>query len=204
MPSVPIIGPKNSRASPEKHQSGAPVETYRPRFVLWTSFLAQLPLQLFFSFWAGGFVGGLLHTLLPGVSAALSELTGSPFKAIGVLVLIGFPLVSLSVKALNYANTTYQVLADRLVIEEGFLTQHRKEIALSSIREVSLRRSVLQRMVGLGSVYVATQATGTGQSWSPLSTLGGSSTFGSGAMLTDLVEAEKAYASLTELRKGLL
>jgi hypothetical protein len=30
---------------------------YRPKFVLWTSFLAQAPLQLFFAVWAGGLSG---------------------------------------------------------------------------------------------------------------------------------------------------
>ena len=151
--------------------TNAPVVEYRPRFVLWTSFFAQVPLQLFFAFWSGGFVGGMLQSMLPRVAASLS-FAGNPFVSIGVLVFVMFPVVTLVTKAMNYGNTIYRVFPDRLVVEEGFLTQHRKEIALSGVREVNLRRGILQQMIGLGSVYVATQATGNGEGWKSFSALG--------------------------------
>ncbi|KQT50530.1 hypothetical protein ASG52_06865 [Methylobacterium sp. Leaf456] len=70
------------------------------------------------------------------------------------------------------------------------------------VREVSLRRGVLQRSVGLGSVYLATQATGTGSSWNAFSLLGTGSTFGSGAMIKDIPEAGEAYERLRALVDG--
>jgi hypothetical protein len=171
---------------------------YRPTFVLWTSFLAQLPLQLFFAFWAGGFLGGLLSMLLP-TGAAVQF--GSPFVTIGVSVLLLFPIVTLAAKWLNYSHTVYRVYSDRVEIEEGFLTQHRKEIQLTSVREINLRRGILQRLVGLGSVYLATPATGQGQWqwWQSSAIIGGTSTFGSGAMLMDLANPDIAYERLREL-----
>jgi uncharacterized membrane protein YdbT with pleckstrin-like domain len=171
---------------------------HRPRLVLWTSFLMQLPLQLFISFWAGGFIGGLLTTLFPVVAAALSARFGSPFLLVGLATLVLFPLVTLCVKSLNYRNTIYRLCSDRVEIEEGFLTQHRKEILFSSIREISLRRGILQRLAGLGSIYVGTAATGQGASWSVSAILGATSTFKSGAMLMDLVDYEAAYAQMRE------
>jgi membrane protein YdbS with pleckstrin-like domain len=176
------------------------VAEYRPKFVFWTSVLAQVPLQLFFAFWAGGFFGGLLTALLPAAAASMSRHVGSPFVTFGQMVLCLFPIATLSVKWLNYRNTVYRIYSDRIQIQEGFLTQHRKELQLSSIREISLRQGMLQRLVGLGSVYLASLATGQGLSWQSSATLGGTSTFGSGAMLMDLVDPEAAYEKL----RGLL
>lgn len=172
---------------------------YRPTFVLWTSFLAQLPLQLFFAVWAGGFFGGLLSMLFPSGIAIARAYIGSPFLIIGIAVLLLFPAVTLAAKWLNYRNTVYRVYSDRIEIEEGFLTIHRKEIPLVSVREINLRRGILQRLIGLGSVYLATAATGQGFWWSASAIVGGSSTFGSGAMLMDLGNSDRAYERLREL-----
>jgi membrane protein YdbS with pleckstrin-like domain len=172
---------------------------YRPKFVLWTSLLAQVPLQLFFALWAGMFFGGLLNAFLPTAADFISRHVGSPFVTFGVVVLCLFPIVTLSIKWLNYSNTVYRVYSNRIEIQEGFLTQHRKEIQISSIREINLRRGILQRLVGLGSVYLATLATGQGQWWQSSAIIGGTSTFGSGAMLMDLVNSDAGYEQLRRL-----
>jgi membrane protein YdbS with pleckstrin-like domain len=172
---------------------------YRPRFVLWTSFLAQLPLQVFFAFWAGGFFGGMITVLLPAAANAMTVHLGNPFLTIGLTVFFLFPAVTLASKRLNYANTVYRFHADRIEIEEGFLTQHRKELHFSSIREINLRRGILQRLVGLGSVYIATAASGQGQRWQPSAIIGATSSFGSGAMLMDLANSEAVYRELRGL-----
>jgi hypothetical protein len=171
---------------------------YRPTFVLWTSFLAQLPLQLFLAFWAGGFLGGLLSMLFPTPPGGTVHV-GNPFLTIGITVLLLFPIVSLAAKWLNYRNTVYRVYPDRVEIQEGFLTLHRKEIPLVSVREINLRRGIFQRLVGLGSVYLATPATGQGPWWSSSAIIGSTSTFGSGAMLMDLANSDTAYERLREL-----
>ncbi|WP_354126911.1 PH domain-containing protein [Bradyrhizobium sp. i1.15.2] len=158
--------------------------------------MAQLPLQLFFALWAGGFFGGLLSVILP---AGATVRVGSPFVLVGIAVLVLFPAVTLAARWLNYGNTIYRVYSDRIEIEEGFLTQHRKEILLASVREINLRRGILQRLVGLGSIYLATPATGQGPWWSTSAIVGGTSTFGSGAMLMDLANPNIAYEQLREL-----
>jgi membrane protein YdbS with pleckstrin-like domain len=173
-----------------------PLATYHPRFVLWASFLVQLPLQLFFAFWAAVFFGGLIDSFLP-TAANLFALR--PTLLVGYSVLLVFPLCILIAKNLNYANTTYRVYRDRIEIEQGFFTLHQKEVNLSSVREINLRRGILQRLVGLGSVYIATTATGQGTWLQASAILGGTSTFGSGAMLMDLPKADVAYKQLTGL-----
>jgi membrane protein YdbS with pleckstrin-like domain len=175
---------------------------YRPRFLLWTSFLVQLPLQLFFSIWAGGFLGGLTSSFFPAAANALTTRFASPFLAIGLATFFLFPIATLAAKLLNYSNTVYRIHSDRIEIKEGFLTQHTKEIAFSSVREINLRRGILQRFVGLGSVYMATAATGQGPWWQASAIMGGTSTFGSGAMLMDLANSEVAYQQLRDLVEG--
>lgn len=178
-----------------------PQTTYRPVFVLWIALLQQVLLQLFFSFWAGGFFGGLFQTLLRPMLGTL-PVTVSPFVAIGATVFVAFPVVVGIGRAMNYRNTVYTLYDDRLEIEEGFLTIHAKRVMFRDVREVSLRRGVLQRSVGLGSVYLATQATGTGAAWNSFGLLGMGSTFGSGAMIKDIAEAGEAYERLRNLVDG--
>jgi membrane protein YdbS with pleckstrin-like domain len=175
---------------------------YRPRFVLWTSFLAQLPLQLFIALWAGGFFGGLISSFFPAAASAIATRFVNPFLAIGLATFFLFPIATLVVKLLNYSNTVYRIYPDHIEIEEGFLTQHRKEVAFSSVREINLRRGILQRLVGLGSVYIATAATGQGQWWQLSAIIGATSTFGSGAMLMDLANSELVYQQLRGLVEG--
>src|SRR5262245_21863184 len=172
---------------------------YRPKFILWTSFLAQVPLQLFFALWAGGFFGGILSFFLPTVAAKMSISIGNPFVIIGLAILVVFPVVTLAIRWLNYNNTVYRLYPDRLEVEEGFLTRHRKHVYVSSVREVNLRRGILQRLVGLGSVYVATPATGQGLGWQTSALIGATSTFGSGIMLMDLENSEEAYEKIRQL-----
>jgi membrane protein YdbS with pleckstrin-like domain len=166
---------------------------YRPRFIGWTALLAQLPFSIFISVWAGGFVGSLFKTFLPYAHTVVSWRIGNPFVVIGSTTFVLILFIDLGLKRLNYSSTTYRLYPDRIEIDEGFLTQRRKDIRLSAVREINLRRGILQRIVGLGSVYVATQATGQGPSWSPSAMFGATSTFGSGAMLMDIVAFAEAY-----------
>jgi membrane protein YdbS with pleckstrin-like domain len=156
-------------------------------------------LQLFFALWAGGFFGGMFTFLLPTVATKMSIFFGNPFVIIGAAILLLFPVVTLAIRWLNYKNTIYRVYPDRLQIDEGFFTRRRKEVYISSVREVNLRRGILQRLVGLGSVYVATTATGLGPGWQTSALIGATSTFGSGLMLMDLENSEEAYEKIHEL-----
>jgi membrane protein YdbS with pleckstrin-like domain len=175
---------------------------YRPKFILWTSFLAQVPLQLFFALWAGLFFGVMFSLFLPAVATKMTVYVGNPLVTIGVTILFLFPAVTLAIKWLNYRNTVYRVHSDRLEVDEGFFTRRHKEVPISSIREVNLRRGILQRLVGIGSVYVATSATGQGLGWQTSPLIGATSTFGSGLMLMDLENSEEAYEKIRQLVAG--
>ena len=64
-------------------------------------------------------------------------------------------------KKLNYARTEYKFLEDRLEFEEGFFTINEKVIKFKDITEVTLRKGIFQRIYDLGTIYLATQATGS-------------------------------------------
>lgn len=166
-----------------------PVAVIRPVFVTWIALVAQLPFQLFLTVWAGGFFGGLLG--------------GGPehFIPIGAFAFIAIPFCCWSGKKLNYANTTYTVYDDRLELSEGFLTTQRKTIRFKDVREVMVREGVMQRAEKLGSVHLATQASGSGRG-SPMGFLGFHSVSNSGLTLLDIENSEQVYQNLKDMVKA--
>ena len=128
----------------------------RPVFIGWIVLLYQLPVQLFLTIWAGAFFGGMISSfhILPKGSWA-------PFALFGGAAFFGVPLVAYFGKKLNYARTEYKFLEDRLEFEEGFFTMNEKVIKFKDITEVTLRKGIFQRIYDLGTIYLATQATGS-------------------------------------------
>jgi hypothetical protein len=75
----------------------------RPVFVGWITLVAQVPLQLFFTLWCGGFFGGLAMSF-----RIFPKDSWSPFLFFGGLAFFGIPLVIYIGKKLNYARTEYK------------------------------------------------------------------------------------------------
>ena len=184
--------------------------TCRPRFVLWTAVLRQIPFQLFVTVWAAVFFGGMVSFF--GSLSALLRTQGDPvamFTAmfagptlIGAVVFFAVPLLTVGTKYLNYRNTSYRVDDRYISVEEGFFTVQSKRILLEDVREVSLRRGILQRMSGVGSVYLASRVTGGGWSWSGSPMLGATSVTGSGVMLMDLPDWQGVYEAMQRRLEG--
>jgi hypothetical protein len=179
--------------------------TYRPRFVFWTAFLRQLPLQLFLTLWSSLFFGGMLSAFRFLVVTASRNGTGpadivrallSGPASIGAIAFVAVPMITIGLKYLNYRNTLY-TLDDRYVaVEEGFWTVQSKRILIEDVREVTLRRGLLQRASGVGSVYLASRVQGGSWGWRGSAMFGATSLFGSGVMLMDLPDWRKAYETM--------
>lgn len=90
----------------------------RPVFIGWVAHATQLPLQLFFTLWAGGFFGGMASFMFPNSPAR--------FVFFGALAFFGIPAVIYVGKKLSYARTEYKFFDDRLEFEEGFSRSTRK------------------------------------------------------------------------------
>jgi hypothetical protein len=111
---------------------------------------------VFFTVWGGGFFGGLFKAtgVFPGRP-------WTPSVFFGALAFFGIPLVAYVGKKLNYARTEYRFFPDRLEFEEGFFTINQKVIKFKDVKEITLRKSIFQQIYGLGSIYLATLATGS-------------------------------------------
>jgi uncharacterized membrane protein YdbT with pleckstrin-like domain len=165
----------------------------KPVFVGWITLLAQLPLQLFFTLWGGGFFGGFATSfgLFPG--------TGLSFIFFGSIAFVGFPLVAYFGKKLNYSRTEYKFFDDHVEFDEGFFTVNRKVVSFRYVREVTLRKGILQRTCGLGSIYLATQATGSSPGHRPFTALGFGNVSASGILVRDISEPDAAYERIRKL-----
>jgi membrane protein YdbS with pleckstrin-like domain len=166
----------------------------KPVFIGWIALLAQLPLQLFFTVWCGGFFGSM------GKSFGIFDKNSSAsFIIFGAIAFFGIPLVTYIGKKLNYARTQYNFLDDRLEFEEGFFTINKKLIKYKDVKEVTLRKGMLQRIYGLGTIYMATLATGSTTSFNPFYALGFGNVSASGVGVRDIANPDDAYEKIKAL-----
>jgi membrane protein YdbS with pleckstrin-like domain len=164
----------------------------RPNFVGWIALLVQLPLQIFFTVWAGGFFGG--------VSSSILGLHGrAPFLLFGSCALVLIPCVAYFGKKLNYERTRYTFFDDHLEFEEGFFSRNRKVIRYRDILEVTLRKGILQRTCNLGTIYLATLATGSGPRSNPFYALGFGNISASGVGVRDIRDPDVTYDRIRNL-----
>jgi uncharacterized membrane protein YdbT with pleckstrin-like domain len=55
--------------------------------------------------------------------------------------------------------TSWSLTSDRLIERRGLLASHRREMELADVRSIEVDRSLMQRMLGLGDVAVASAAS---------------------------------------------
>ena len=179
--------------------SGNLVFSVRPVFVGWITLLVQLPLQLFFTFWAGGFFGGMSQILAQSTGLFARD-SRAPFIFFGALAFFGIPAVAYFGKKLNYARTEYQFFENRVEFEEGFFSINKKVIKFRDVKEVTLRKGFLQRFYDLGTSYMATLATGSIPSFRPFNAVGFGNISGSGISVRDVQDPNRTFDQI----KGLV
>jgi len=155
--------------------------TARPVFVGWITLLLQLPKQLFLTLWAGGFFGGLTSSL-----PLLSADPGRPSSSLAAF--FGIPAIAYFGKKLNYSRTEYRFFHNRLEFEEGFFSINKKVIKYRDVKEVTLRKGIFQRIYGLGTIYLATLATGSSGTANPFVALSFGNVSASGVYVRDMWE----------------
>jgi len=160
----------------------------RPVFIGWIALLYQLPLQLFFTLWSGAFFGGLTSSL-----HLFPKSSPVPFVFFGAIAFLGFPLVAYFGKKLNYARTEYKFSEDRFEFEEGFFNVTEKIIKFKDLKEVTLRKNILQRIYHLGTIYLATDATGSSGRTNVFSALGFGNVSASGVGVCDIRNPDEIF-----------
>jgi membrane protein YdbS with pleckstrin-like domain len=159
----------------------------RPVFVGWITFLVQLPLQLFLTVWAALFLGGMTAAALGGPPA---------YVLFGALAFLATPLVTFVGKKLNYARTEYRFYEDRLEFDEGFFNINKKVIKYKDVKEVTLRKGLFQRIYNLGTIYLATLATGSAPRNNVFFSLGFGNVSASGIGVRDIADADKLFEKI--------
>ena len=177
--------------------SEQPRFSVRPVFIGWVTLFVQLPLQLFLTVWSAFFFGGMSQTLF-GRGSIL------PFIIFGAIGFIAVPAVAYVGKKLNYSRTQYRFFDDRLEFEEGFFSINEKVIRYRDVKEVTLHKGFLQRIYGLGTIYLATLATGTspwgsgGGSFNPFNTLGFGNVSASGVSVRDVQDPDRVFQQIRQ------
>jgi uncharacterized membrane protein YdbT with pleckstrin-like domain len=123
--------------------------------------------------------------LAVGVAAAVMPEGASPFGQLA-LGLLGLVLVIwwVVLPFLRWWTGTYTVTDRRLIMRRGILTKVGKDIPLMRINDVSYQRSLLDRILGCGSLYIQTAAEG------------------GTIKLDDVPDVERVHLEMTELLFG--
>ena len=173
----------------QETNTGQPLLVLRPRFIGWVTALSLLPVQLFFAVWGGGFFGIFCGLVVKSFGLPLPVWIPAVFFA--SLFFFGIPLLAYIAKKRTYAQTEYRFFRNRLEYAEGFWTAENKTIKYDRITETSMRRGIIQKRYGLGTIFLATPATGATEfSWRGAM---------SGIRIRDVEEPEKVYDEVQNL-----
>jgi membrane protein YdbS with pleckstrin-like domain len=174
--------------------AGAVRLSIKPVFVGWITLLTQLPMQLFFTVWSGLFFGGIGTTV--GIFPQNSRML---IIVCGAVAFFGVPIVAYVGKKLNYSRTEYRFYSDRLEFDEGFFSINKKVIKFRDMKETTLRQGILQRTYGLGSIYLATLATGSTRNTNPFTALGFGNVSASGVIVRDVSDPDTTFQKVRRL-----
>lgn len=90
-------------------------------------------------------------------------LIGDGGSRVIVLPLLAAAVVLLALIAfVAWTRFTYELADDALVVEWGVLNRQRREVPLTRIQQVDVRRSFVQRLFGLSALHVDTASSGSG------------------------------------------
>lgn len=76
-----------------------------------------------------------------------------------LLIVVGVKAaIHIVFQILQYKYLSYSFFDDHMVYEDSFLNQHRKTIQYSNIKEVEIRRTIADRILGYGIIVIYTNA----------------------------------------------
>jgi len=98
----------------------------------------------------------LACALAAGGIICLITRPGTPLPAL-VLWVAAAAMLGLAALARRY--TSWSLTSDRLIARRGLIASHRREMELADVRSIEVDRGVMQRVLGLGNVTVASAAS---------------------------------------------
>ncbi|MFB9823439.1 PH domain-containing protein [Halobaculum roseum] len=104
--------------------------------------------------------GGQLALFALFASTAFAGMGGDGPGPVAFLAVPGAFLVGAGAALARWYRFEYEVLSDRLVVRSGVVSRQDREIPLHRVQNVDVRRSILQRALGLATVTVETAGGG--------------------------------------------
>ena len=111
------------------------------------------------------FVAGFIVFCLNKDKVDITNVNGINFNVIifwvfilALIISIIKLIIHIVMKKMQYENITYAFFDDYMYYEDAFLNQHKKNIKYSNIKEVEIRRSVWDRLLGYGIIVIYTNA----------------------------------------------
>jgi membrane protein YdbS with pleckstrin-like domain len=173
-------------SAPADLNNDEPQLVLKPVFIPWVTILSALPVVLFIGVWTALFFGGFATAAIKGPAA--QSTVWSVIIAAEVVLCIALPWLIYTARKRTYAKTEYVFYPDRLEYAEGFWTTENKTVSYKNITEANLRCGIVQRKYGLGTIYLATPATGIPQGRAI-----------SGIRIADVPNPEEVYATVQQL-----
>ncbi|HSU73887.1 MAG TPA: PH domain-containing protein [Terrabacter sp.] len=100
-------------------------------------------------------LGLLLAAACVGIAVVTpDDQTGNRIQWIAVAVLVVIAVPAVVVPYLRWRTTHYVVTSHRVMVRRGILTKTGKDITLSKITDVSFEQTVLDRLIGSGSLHL--------------------------------------------------
>ena len=91
--------------------------------------------------------------------AGIFLLVARPGRGPAGLALVVFAVVVFALTALARRQISWSLTSDRLIERRGLLASRRREMELADVRSIEVDRSLMQRLVGLGNVMIASAAS---------------------------------------------
>ena len=130
------------------------VEDNRIRFSLRPEF--NMLYQLLSTLWRGIVILFLIAYCITG----LPLLIYFPIIPIGFLVI--YVVVKMIIGNMQYKNLSYNFYATKVEYVDGFLNKEEKELKYKFVREVTMSQSILERICGIGTIKIFTNASSGG------------------------------------------
>lgn len=125
----------------------------KPVFLPWVVLFYYLPLQLNLTLVGGGVGGGIGFLII--LYFGLDLPVWYPlFFTLGFFF-IGTPLMIYYVGSRTYEVSAYKFYPNYLEYTEGFWTIEHKVIQYQHITQIYLRKNIIQRLYGLGTIYLS-------------------------------------------------
>ena len=165
----------------------------RPVFVCFNVLATRL--------WLLGYIAAICG-VAGGILTSLRDHTGNAWPGFIAFGAFGFfvvaPLGVYAVNKMSYARTEYRFYADRLEFEEGFFVVKKKTILFRDVDEVTLQKSVSQRICRLGTINLSTAASEMVNP-SPFAKFGFTGAAASGAIVQDIPDPDEAFAAIEKM-----